>query len=77
MIKLSKRATVYFEPKIHKILKVRALETDRSISEIVNDAIRRDLLEDNADLEAFKLREKDSTVSYETLLKELKEDGKI
>lgn len=77
MIKLSKRATVYFEPKIHKILKVRALETDRSISEIINDVIRRDLLEDNEDLTAFKLREKESTVSYEALLKELKDDGKI
>ncbi|MBU0469117.1 MAG: CopG family transcriptional regulator [Candidatus Omnitrophica bacterium] len=77
MIKLSKRVTVYFDPKIHKILKVRALETDRSISEIINDAIYRDLMDDNEDLEAFKLREKESTVSYEALLKELKEDGKI
>lgn len=74
---LTKRATVYFDPVIHKILKVKALETEQSISDIVNDALRHELAEDQADLEAFANRIKEPTVSYEALLKDLKADGKI
>jgi len=74
---LSKRVTVYFDPVIHKVLKVKALETEQSISDIVNEALRRELAEDQQDLAVFAKRVKEPTVSYETLLKKLKADGKI
>ena len=77
MIKLSKRATIYLDPDLHKILKFKALETERSISDLVNDAIRHELAEDQEDLAAFKERAKEKSISYEQLLKELKADGKI
>jgi len=77
MIKLSKRATIYLDPDLHRILKFKALETSRSISDLVNDAIKHDLAEDQEDLEAFKKRAKEKSISYEGLLKELKSDGKI
>lgn len=77
MIKLSKRATIYLDPDLHKILKFKAVETSRSISDLVNDAIRHELAEDQEDLEVFKKRAREKTVSYEDLLKELKADGKI
>ena len=77
MIKLSKRATIYLDPELHKILKFKALETERSISDLVNDAIRHELAEDLEDLEAIKKRAKEESISYEDLLKELKADGKI
>ncbi len=77
MIKLSKRATIYLDPKIHRILKLKSVETSRSVSELVNEAIMRELLEDNADLAVFDKRAKEPTISYEDMLKELKADGKI
>ena len=77
MIKPIKRATVYLDPGLHKILKFKSVETSRSISELVNEAILHELSEDQKDLKAFEERRKEPTVSYEQLLKELKRDGKI
>lgn len=74
---LTKRSTVYFDPAIHRILKLMAIETDRSISDIVNAAIRHELAEDQEDLAAFTKRAGEPTISYEALLKKLKADGKI
>ena len=74
---LTKRTTIYLDPAIHRVLKVRAVETEQSISVIVNEAIRRELTEDQEDLAAFAQRVKEPTVSYEALLKKLKADGKI
>ncbi len=72
-----KRATIYFNPRLHKILKLKAVETAQSISDIVNEAVRRVFSEDQEDLALFEERLKEPTVSYETMLKELKRDGKI
>ena len=77
MATLTKRATVYLEPSIHKALKMKAAETDHSISEIINEALQHELAEDQEDLSAFSKREKESSMSYEELLKKLKADGKI
>ncbi len=77
MIKLSKRATIYLDPELHKILKFKAFETERSISDLVNDAIRHELAEDLEDLAAIKKTTKEKSISYEDLLRELKADGKI
>ena len=74
---LSKRATVYFDPEIHKVLKVKAAETSTSISDIIDKAIRQELLEDEEDLKAFKERISEPTISYEKLVANLKRDGKI
>lgn len=74
---LTKRSTVYFDPAIHKVLKMKAIETEQSISDIVNEAIRHELAEDRDDLAAFAQRAKEPTLSYESLLKKLKADGKI
>ena len=77
MPNLNKRATIYFDPEIHKVLKLKSFETSRSISEIVNDAIRYELAEDAEDLKAFKDRANEVTVSFEKVLTELKKNGKI
>ena len=77
MPNLSKRATIYFDPAIHRVLKVKAAETSTSISDIINNAIRRELLEDEEDLWAFKERVAEPTISYEKLIADLKKDGKI
>ena len=77
MSTLTKRSTVYFDPSIHSILKVKALESSRSISDLVNEAIRHELSEDAEDLEAFEQRASEPSISFEELVKGLKADGKI
>jgi plasmid stability protein len=72
-----KRATVYFDPGIHKAVKIKAAETARSISDIVDDALRRELSEDEEDLRAFEERAGEKTLSFEKVLKDLKAHGKI
>ena len=74
---LTKRSTVYFDPAIHRVLKLMAIETEQSISDIVNEAIRHELAQDQEDLAVFAKRAKEPAISYEALLKKLKADGKI
>lgn len=75
MSTLSKRATVYFEPAIHKALQLKALETSSSISQLVNERLREDLLEDAEDLEDYENRIHEPTMEYSAFVKELKKDG--
>jgi predicted transcriptional regulator len=77
MATLTKRATVYFDPAMHRALQHKALETSRSLSDIVNDAVQHALAEDAEDLAAFAERVNEPLVSYETVLKELKANGRI
>lgn len=72
-----KRATVYFEEDLHKALKMKAIESDSSLSDIVNQAIRYTLEEDLDDLEAIEARKEEGEISYEAFLKELKSRGQI
>jgi plasmid stability protein len=73
----SKRVTVYFDSEVHKALRLRAAASDRSISDMVNDAVRASLAEDAADLEAFSERLNEKSVSFETFVTGLKRRGKI
>ncbi|MCK9516561.1 MAG: CopG family transcriptional regulator [Ottowia sp.] len=72
-----KRSTVYFEPEVHTALRVKAAETNRPISALVNDAVRQMLAEDQEDLAAFVQRAAEPTMSYQALLDDLKAHGKI
>jgi len=74
---LTKRATIYFDPLIHKTLKMKSVEVSKSLSELVNDVISRELLEDEADLNAFADRVSEPTITYKSMLKKLKLNGKI
>ncbi|MDC9727646.1 MAG: CopG family transcriptional regulator [Candidatus Thioglobus sp.] len=77
MGELSKRSTVYFEENLHQALKIKAAISHQSVSEMVNEAVRHLLNEDQEDILSFNQRESEPVVSYETLLDELKADGKI
>jgi len=72
-----KRATVYFDPFLHRALRLKAAETDRSISELVNEAVKAALAEDASDIEAFEVREKEPDYVFEDVVKDLKRRGKI
>jgi len=72
-----KRATVYFDPYLHRALRLKAAETDRSVSELVNEAVKAALAEDANDIEAFEIREKEPDYAFEDVVKDLKRRGKI
>jgi hypothetical protein len=77
MNQTNKRCTVYLQPDLHKALKVKAAETECSVSELVNEAVRQSLREDAEDLAAFDLRKNEKIVSFEDVVKKLKADGKL
>lgn len=77
MSTLAKRATVYLDPGLHRALRLKALETSRSVSELLNEAARRALAEDQEDLAAFRERAREPLISFEAALKELKRRGKL
>ena len=77
MATLSKRSTIYLDPALHQALRFKAIETSRSMSEIINEAVREALVEDANDLTAFEERANEPLISYEQMVKRLKKDGRI
>ncbi|MGD9950932.1 MAG: CopG family transcriptional regulator [Desulfobulbus sp.] len=72
-----KRATIYLDPQLHKALKLKSIETSKSISALVNQAVKDALAEDAFDIAAFEEREKEPVVSFSVMVKRLKDDGRI
>ena len=73
----SKRATVYFDADLHRALRMKAASNSQTVSEIVNEAVRRALAEDAEDLGAFKKRSREPRMNFETLVGSLRKRGKI
>jgi hypothetical protein len=73
----AKRATVYFEPEIHRALRLKAATSDKSISDMVNDAVKLTLAEDAEDLEAFEKRKREPNLDFQQFVKALKRRGKL
>ena len=72
-----KRATLYLDPDLHKALRLKSAETSRSISELVNNAIKEALAEDAEDIAAFEERGREPLISRDEMIKRLKRDGRI
>lgn len=77
MTTLTKRATVYLDPTLHRALRLKSVETSRSVSDLLNDAVRDELAEDAQDLSTFDARKNEPTIAFEDFVKELKRNGKI
>jgi len=71
------RSTVYLEPDLHRALRLKSAHSRKSMSEIVNDAVRQALRDDEADLAAVRSRAKEKALSYEDFLAKLKADGTL
>jgi hypothetical protein len=77
MTESAKRSTIYLDPDLHRALRLKAIHTGRSMSDLVNESIRMAFREDQEDLSAFGERVKEPEITYEALLKDLKAHGKI
>ena len=72
-----KRATIYFDASLHRALRVKAAVTERSLSELVNAAVRQSMAEDAEDLAVFKDRANEPNLAFEAVLKDLRQHGKL
>jgi len=66
-----RRTTIYLDPAVHRTLRQRAAETDRSLSDLVNEVLGRTLGEDADDLAAIAARESEPTRSFEAFVSDL------
>ena len=73
----SKRATVYFDPRLYKELRRRAAQTDRTVSDLVNQAVRTSLAEDAQDLAAFEERKRETSLAFEKVIADFKRRRKL
>ena len=76
-MKDSKRATVYFDPDVHRALNRKATQSAQSVSQVVNEAVRISLAEDAEDLKAFRERASEKNLDFADVVKSLKRRGKI
>ena len=72
-----KRSTIYFDPEIHRALRLKAAATDKSISDVVNEAVRQTLSEDATDLEVFEKRRREPVLNFDEVVMKLRRSGKI
>jgi len=77
MSESAKRSTIYLDPDLHRALRLKAIHTGRSMSDLVNETIRMAFRDDQEDLSAFDERVREPEMTYEALLKDLKAHGKI
>ncbi len=77
MATAARRATVYLDPDLHKALRLKAIETSRSVSDLVNDAVKEALAEDAEDFTVFEDRAGERLISYDEMVKILKKSGRI
>jgi hypothetical protein len=73
----TKRSTVYLDSILHKALRLKSIETSRSMSDLINEAIRESIAEDAEDLSVFDERADEPLISYDEMVKKLKKDGRI
>ena len=77
MATLSKRSTIYLDPALHQALRMKSVETSRSMSDLINEFVKEALSEDAEDLLSFDERANESLIGYEEMVKRLKKDGRI
>jgi hypothetical protein len=73
----TKRATIYFDPDLHKALRLKSVETNQSLSKLVNETVREALVEDAEDLAAFEDRAQEPAIRYDEMVMRLRKDGRI
>ncbi|MDQ5850263.1 MAG: CopG family transcriptional regulator [Pseudomonadota bacterium] len=73
----AKRATVYFDPEVHRALRLKAAASDRSISDMVNEVVKASLAEDADDLASFAQRKKEKSLTFAAFVQGLRRRGRL
>ena len=73
----TKRATIYFDAEVHRALRLRAAACNRSISDMVNEAVRMTLAEDADDLKDAYQRQAELSSSFEDFVTSLRNSGPL
>jgi hypothetical protein len=73
----AERTTVYFDPAVRRALRLKAVETNRRVSDLVNEAVREALAEDLEDIKVLRRRAEEPSRPFENFLRELKRDGRL
>ena len=71
------KISLNLEDTILKALKLKATETNQSMSKLVNDALKASLQDDLEDLKSWGERKDEETYGYEEFVELLKKDGII
>ena len=66
-----KRTIIYFDAEVHQSLRLKSIETGRSLSDFVNEAVRLALNEDSEDLAAFEERAAEENISFEDVVEDM------
>lgn len=74
---MSKRSTIYFDESTHRALRLKAAETDQSMSDLVNQVVKRALADDADDLGAFRDRAGEPTLKFEEFVRDLRDRGEL
>jgi len=74
---LTKRATIYLDADLHRAARMKAVELEKSVSDLVNAALRQSLAEDADDLATFRARSKEPNLDFEAVVKDLRRRGKL
>lgn len=69
------RTTLTFNDELFRALKIRAAESDETISKYVEDAVKYQLLEDAEDLEAVEKTKNEPVYDFDDLVKKFKAEG--
>ncbi len=71
------RATIYFSADIFKALRLKSAATHRTISGLVNEAVRDALAEDAIDLDASTLLRDEPVISFNSFVSGLRRRGTL
>lgn len=71
----SMRTTITFNDTVFRALKMRSVEADESVSKLVEDAVKYQILEDIEDIEDANAREKEPVYSFDDLVTKFKAEG--
>ena len=72
-----RRSTIYFDPELHRVLRLKSAEMECSVSDLVNEAVRSSFLEDAEDLAAFEEREAEPSLLFADVVQDLRQRGKL
>ena len=74
---VTKRATIYLDADLYRAARMKAVEIETSVSDLVNAALRQSLAEDADDLAAFRARAKEPNRDFEAVVNDLRRRGKL